>query len=61
MILGTYGRTYWEPNENLMEHIWNNKNPKKPWSSNFVQIDDGIGKKLLQKEEVNNNKLGLLC
>jgi len=32
--------------------------PKKPCSSNFVQIDDGIGKKLLQKEEVNKNKLG---
>ncbi len=59
MILGTYGGTCWEPNENLTEHIGNNKNPKKPCSTNFVQIDDGIGKKIFQKEEVNNNKLGL--
>ncbi len=50
-----------KPNENLMEYIGNNKNPKKPHSNNFVQVDDGIGKKLLQKEEMNNNKLGLWC
>ncbi len=41
-----------------MEHIENKKNPKKPCSSNFVQVDDGIRKKLPQREEVNINKLG---
>lgn len=43
--LGTYGGTYWEPNENLMEHIGNKKHPKQPCSSKFVQVDDGVGKK----------------
>jgi hypothetical protein len=41
-----------------MEHIGKKKHPKQPCSSKFVQVDDGIGKKLLQREEMNNNKLG---
>jgi hypothetical protein len=41
-----------------MEHIENKKTPKKLCSNNFVQVDDGIRKKLPHMEEMNINKLG---